>query len=131
MTVGAWIFFIFLVIIVSIISVVIISFLDAKRFAIAITIVIWLLIVVGCFFGMRWYYANTATGQREIIDQNSNFANGMDRIINVYTANGDLIATYEGRIDIDANDGGYVKFDFEGKRYIYYNCFIESIANIE
>lgn len=55
----------------------------------------------------------------------------MNRIINVYTANGDLIATYEGRINIDANDGWYVKFEFEGKRYIYYNCFIESIANIE
>lgn len=80
---------------------------------------------------MRWYYANTETGQREIIDQKSNFSNGMNRIINVYTANGDLIATYEGRINIDANDGWYVKFEFEGKRYIYYNCFIESIANIE
>lgn len=34
-------------------------------------------------------------------------------------------------IDIDTNDGGYVKFDFNGKRYIYYNCFVESIADID
>lgn len=27
-------------------------------------------------------------------------------------------------------DGEYVKFDFDGKRYIYYNCFVESIADI-
>lgn len=41
------------------------------------------------------------------------------------------LATYEGKIDIDTNDGGYVKFDFNGKRYIYYNCFVESIADID
>lgn len=28
-------------------------------------------------------------------------------------------------------NGGYVKFDFNGKRYIYYNCFVESIADID
>lgn len=41
------------------------------------------------------------------------------------------LATYEGKIDIETNDGGYVKFDFDGKRYIYYNCFVESIADID
>ena len=92
---------------------------------------ICILLIAGVFFGMRWYFNNTASGQRALIDQKSNLSNGMDRIINVYTANGDLIATYEGQIDIDTNDGGYVKFDFEGKRYIYYNCFIETIAEIE
>lgn len=65
-----------------------------------------------------------------MIDQASNLGNGMERTVTVYTANGDVIAQYEGHIDIDANDGGYVKFDFEGKRYIYYNCFVESIAVI-
>lgn len=55
-------------------------------------------------------------------DIKSEFGNGLDRVINVYTANGDLIATYEGKIDIESQNS-YVKFDFEGKRYIYYNCF--------
>lgn len=49
---------------------------------------------------------------------------GMQRTITVYTADGKELATYEGKIDIDTNDGGYVKFDFNGKRYIYYNCFV-------
>ena len=52
------------------------------------------------------------------------------RTITVYTADGKKIANYEGKIDIDTNDGGYVKFDFDGKRYIYYNCFVETIADI-
>lgn len=53
------------------------------------------------------------------------------RSITVYTADGEVIATYSGKIDIDTNDGGYVKFDLDGKRYIYYNCFVESIADID
>ena len=55
----------------------------------------------------------------------------MQRTITVYTADGKELAIYEGKIDIDTNDGGYVKFDFNGKRYIYYNCFVESIADID
>jgi hypothetical protein len=63
-------------------------------------------------------------------DMKSDMNGGLQRQITVYTANGDVIATYEGKIDIEPNDGGYVKFDLDGKRYIYYNCFVESIADI-
>ena len=51
-------------------------------------------------------------------------------MIRVYTADGNIIAEYEGIIDIEGNDGGYVLFDYQGKRYTYYNCLIESIAEI-
>lgn len=67
---------------------------------------------------------------RAITDLKSDVNGGMERTVNVYTANGDIIATYQGKIDIEDADGGYVKFDFEGKRYIYYNCFVESIGDI-
>ena len=70
-----------------------------------------------------------ASLDRACTDLKSEFNDGLEREINVYTANGDLIAHYEGKIDIADSDGGYVKFDFEGKRYIYYNCFIETIAS--
>ena len=75
-------------------------------------------------------FSRTAGWKRMITDIKSDWNNGIERDINVYTANGDLIAHYEGKIDIDMNDGGYVKFDFDGKRYIYYNCFVETIAEI-
>lgn len=129
MTIGGWVFFALFVILIAGIGILIAVDVDATKRA--LTILICILLIAGVFFGMRWYFNNTASGQRALIDQKSNLSNGMDRIINVYTANGDLIATYEGQIDIDTNDGGYVKFDFEGKRYIYYNCFIETIAEIE
>lgn len=72
-----------------------------------------------------------AWSDRMVVDIKSDAAGGMQRIIRVYTANGDLLAEYEGKIDIDSNDGGYIKFDYDGKRYIYYNCFVESIADID
>lgn len=87
-------------------------------------------ICVAIILGFHWYYANTATGQRAMIDQKSNLQNGIERIVTVYTADGKQLAQYKGKIDISDNDG-YVKFDFDGKRYIYYNCFVESIADIE
>lgn len=97
-------------------------------------IVVWVMAIcinLVAFGGLFWYFNNTASGQRQMIDQRSNLSNGLDRVVTVYTANGDVIAQYEGQIDIEANDGGYIKFDLEGKRYMYYNCFVESIAEIE
>ena len=71
-----------------------------------------------------------ASCDRAWVDLKSDVGNGLNRTINVYTANGDLIAQYTGKIDLEMTEGGYVKFDFQGKRYIYYNCFVESIADI-
>ena len=82
-------------------------------------------------YGMLWFYDNTAMGQRALVDQKSNLNNGLERTITVYTADGEVIAHYSGLIDIATSEGGYIKFDFEGKRYIYYNCFVESVAEIE
>lgn len=85
---------------------------------------------IGLLIGMLWYFGNTASGQRAMVDQKSDLGNGLERIVRVYTADGDIIAEFEGKIDIEGNDGGYVIFDYEGKRYTYYNCFVESIAEI-
>ena len=66
---------------------------------------------------------------RFVTDIKSDVGDGLNRTITVYTANGDIIAEYEGKIDIEESEGGYVKFDLNGKRYIYYNCFVETIAD--
>lgn len=97
----------------------------------SISVIVGVILIFALLLGMFWYFDNTASGQRALLDQKSDFNNGIERTVTVYTANGEVIAQYTGKIDIDTNDGGYVKFDFEGKRYIYYNCFIETIAGIE
>ena len=71
-----------------------------------------------------------ASWERNVTDFKSDINGGMQRTITVYTADGKKLATYKGKIDLSSNDGGYVKFDLDGKRYIYYNCFVESIADI-
>lgn len=88
-------------------------------FAIACILVCTIIGATGC-----------ATIDRTVVNIKSDISGGLQRTITVYTADGKKIATYEGKIDIDTNNGGYVKFDFDGKRYIYYNCFVETIADI-
>lgn len=83
------------------------------------------------YMGLNWYFTETATGRRAVVDQRSEFNNGLERTINILNADGEVIRTYTGIIDIEGNDGGYVLFDYNGKRYTYYNCYLESIADIE
>ncbi len=90
-------------------------------------VVIILAVLIGI---LAFLLFGTAGGRRILIDIKSDFSGGLDRTINVYTANGDLLASYTGKIDLAATEGGYVKFDYKGKRYIYYNCFVETIADI-
>lgn len=73
---------------------------------------------------------NTASFKRGIVDFKSDLTGGLNREINVYTADGKLIKHFEGKIDIDSEHDGAVKFDYDGKRYIYYNCFVETIGDL-
>lgn len=131
MTISGWIAFALLGTIVLVVGVCLTICFTENKVTRIIVSVITIGLIVGLFFGMRWYFQNTASGQRALTDQKSNFNNGIERVITVYTADGKVIAQYEGRIDIEGNDGGYVVFDYEGHRYTYYNCFVESVASIE
>ena len=66
-----------------------------------------------------------------IIHNNSNVdaSHSHDREVNIYSANGDLIANYNGEININEIEDGYVKFSCDGKTYIYYNCLVETIED--
>ena len=46
--------------------------------------------------------------------------------VRVFDYKGDLIAQYEGKLDVQENDHK-VLFDLDGKRYIYYNCLVEVV----
>lgn len=129
MPIGTWIAVIILLCLIIGIAAYIMYVIDTTT-ATTIGTLVTIAICVATIFGFRWYYANTAAGQRAMLDQKSNLQNGIERIVTVYTADGKQLAQYKGKIDISDSDG-YVKFDFDGKRYIYYNCFVESIANIE
>lgn len=91
-------------------------------------VVVAAILSIVLLFGLLWWFNNTASGQRAFTDENSEISNGLERTITVYTADGKVLAQYTEKIDIEGNDGGYVLFEFEGKRYTYYNCFVESVA---
>lgn len=131
MTIGGWILFAFFAFIIAIAGLTLGVGIAESAAGRILTAIVSLALIIGLFCGLRWYFNNTASGQRALTDQKSELANGLNRTVTVYTADGNVIAQYKGIIDIEGNDGGYVLFDFEGKRYTYYNCFVESIADIE
>jgi len=95
-----------------------------KSYKVFIAVVVTVIIVIiGIFI-------NSASFKRGVVDLKSNLTGGLNREINVYTADGQLIKHFEGKIDIDSEHDGAVKFDYNGKRYIYYNCFVETIGDL-
>lgn len=129
MTINGWI--IFSVVAGFILFVCIVTGIDKPNLSKGARLLVGLVISGILLGGMHWYFQNTAAGQRALTDDISNLSNGLDRTITVYTAEGEIIAQYKGKIDIEGNDGGYVIFDYDGKRYTYYNCFVELIAEID
>jgi len=95
-----------------------------KSFKIFIAVLVTIIIVIIGIF------VNSASFKRGVVDLKSDLAGGLNREINVYTADGQLIKHFEGKIDIDSEHDGAVKFDYNGKRYIYYNCFVETIGDL-
>ena len=130
MTIDGWVLFTLFALIIGAFAVGAFMMFDSVA-AKSISVIVGVILILALLFGMFWYFNNTASGQRALLDQKSDFNNGIERTVTVYTANGEVIAQYTGKIDIDTNNGGYVKFDFDGKRYTYYNCFIETIAELE
>lgn len=122
MTIGCWVAIIGLVALASglVVGVILCSG-DNTGEGIAV-IIISVLIGLGCVFEAA-IYSRTEAGKRALKDQQSNFGGGIERIVEVYDVNGELVKTYEGKFDIETNaDGKYIIFDDENnKRHqIYY-----------
>lgn len=89
-------------------------------FTAIIALCIFLAPAVGC-----------ASCERCQSDCASELNNGLNRTINIYTYDGELVATYRGKIDIETGHDDYILFHLNGKRYIYYYgiSIIEIIEN--
>lgn len=127
MTIVGWVIFGVCVIFAVIVGFAVVVGGESKTAGILTTVII----VAVSLSGLLFYFNGTASGRRELVDQKSELENGLQREINVCNMNGDVLRHYEGKIDLEDNNGGYVIFDYEGKRYTYYNAFVESIADID
>lgn len=87
-----------------------------------VRIVVFVLLIISLFM-----FGGCASCNRSLKSCSSDISGGLYRTINVYSLDGKLLATYEGKIDIDDNANGSVMFDLDGKRYVYYNAIVEII----
>ena len=72
-------------------------------------------------------FTGCASLQRGCKDCASDVNGGLERIIKVYTMDGTLMATYEGKFDMATREDGSIEFEYNGKRIIYYNAIVEII----
>jgi hypothetical protein len=81
-----------------------------------ISVVIALGLVIGCTGCASW--------ERGLKSVGSDLSGGLNRTVEVYDYSGNLLKTYEGKIDIAESEGGKVLFDMNGNRYSIYNAIV-------
>ena len=91
-----------------------------KKRIIAFSLLGIMSLIFVCFF-----ITGCSSCERSCKSWDSEFG-GLNRIVNVYSYDGQLLASYEGMIDVEENESK-VLFDLDGKRYIYYNAVVEVI----
>jgi hypothetical protein len=129
MTIGA-------IIGLSLLTIVVISFVALICYyykkARVISIIAGLMMVAAAWGIGAWYYTGTEAGKRAIKTQQSNFGGGIERKITVYDVEGDVIAKYEGRFDIEYDDARILFDDEDGLRHIIYyptgNVIVDEVA---
>jgi cell division protein FtsI/penicillin-binding protein 2 len=67
-----------------------------------------------------WYFNHTESGKRAMKSQESNFNGGITRKVSVYDVQGDVIAEYQGKFDVDYDNDRIVFDDELGHRHIIY-----------
>ena len=101
MTVGAIIGLSFLSIMV-IISVAVLCY-QYKKARIP-SVIVGIIILAFSWSIAAWYFNGTESGKRAMKTQASNFGGGIERKITVFDVQGDVIAEYEGKFDIEYDD---------------------------
>lgn len=71
---------------------------------------------------IAWWQLNSESGKRALKTQQSNLHGGITRVVTVYDMEGDEIARYEGKFDVEhrAGDNRIMFDDEQGKRHIVY-----------
>lgn len=89
----------------------------------AITLLIEVVVMATMIGGCAAYHTRTESGKRSLKSWQSETTGGIDRTVTVYDIQGEEIAKYSGRFDIEeSSQEGVVKikFDDNGKRHIIY-----------
>lgn len=119
MTIGAILLLIIIAFTIGIIP--IYFFVNQDATAGIISLLVCIIIFIGCVVGFVWYYNSTASGARALKDQQSNFNKGLNREITITAEDGREIYHYKGKCDIETQDR-YILFEGEDglRRTIYW-----------
>lgn len=122
MTVGGIIFGVVLTVIFLIIGVLIVAYCVGERQFVGLiaTIILGVGLIAGTWIGLNWYYGSTEAGKRAIKTQDSNFNGGITREVTVYDMDGDVLAHYKGKFDVEYSDERILFDDENGQRHIIY-----------
>ena len=86
-----------------------------KKIIISATVILMITILGGC----------GESFQRSVKTFTSEYTGGLERKVEVYSSSGQLLKSYEGKLDIETNEyGNKVLFDIDGKRTIIYNATV-------
>ena len=134
MTLGAWLVFI-IGDLVAWAAVLWIAFEESSKGDLSrkITVAVMAVLSVIVLGIMLWYYQSTAQGSRALKTQKSNFSNGIEREVEVYSMDGKLIKTYKGKFDLEYDDDRILFDDENGNRHIIYyqtgTVFIDEVSD--
>lgn len=106
---------------IGVIIFMIVEKVDAKYKIIAL--IIEVVLIVAMVGGCAAYHTKTESGKRSLKTWKSETSGGIDRTVTVYDINGEEVAKYTGRFDVEeSSQEGVVKikFDCDGKRHIIY-----------
>lgn len=104
----------------------VISYMMAEKFEAKhkiIAFIIEAVLIFGMIGGCAAYHTKTESGKRSLKTWQSETTGGIDRTVTVYDINGEEVAKYTGRFDVEeSSQEGVVKikFDCNGKRHIIY-----------
>ncbi len=128
MTVGFWVFFGLLAL--AGIGITIVCFLGDAPVGGVITLLITVIVLGGLLWFGSWYYSNTASGARAVKDQQLDWSQGVERIIQVIESDGSVSYEYRGKVDIEMHDN-YIVFDENNKRVILYKSYTSTLVITE
>ena len=93
---------------------------EEKSIGYGIGAAVSLLIAAAICFAIAWWQLNSESGKRALKTQQSNLHGGITRRVTVYDMDGDEIARYEGKFDVEHTDDRIIFDDENGKRHIVY-----------
>lgn len=88
-----------------------------------ILVLIEIILIAVLMFGCGFYNTHTESGKRSLKTWDSEKSGGLQRTVTVFDMQGEEVAKYEGKFDVEESqsDGVVkVKFDVDGKRHIIY-----------